>query len=613
MKRLIYLFILLPLFCSCGRVAEVKIAFDASISDYTPIVREIIEAHPQGNLHLSFEEGTYNFYPEEARQMYLAVSNNDNGDKKVAFPFIGAENVTVEGSGTGFLFHGSMVPFVMKDCRGMAVRGISIDYDHPFVLEGEVVANEASSFTIRVHEDNLYEVRDGQLYLKGYDWELPMGENIVFDSKTLSPYHSAENYEWNQAVMPSAEDLGSRLVKLSGVQARMMPPVGSIYTDKGPHSRNRLYPGFAVQGCEGIALEDVTVHCSGAMALIAERSEDISCLRYDVCVPEGSGRVLAASADATHFVGCAGKIDLIDCCLESMLDDATNVHDTYMKVDSVLTEGRFLASFGHFQQEGYDFAAVGERIRFVGRKGLVVIGEGLVKDIRVLNENCYEIVSDFDLRPYEGQALAVENIDYTPSVTIRSCTVRKNRARSLLLSAAGDFLVENCDFASMMAGIRICGDANYWFESGRTSNIVIRNNVFRNLGNGGWNPQAVLQIDPVLADRNGLGDEFYHSNIVFEGNTVYSDESQLIYALSVGSLRICGNRFITTGQYDARYPGLATIDLQRCGNVIISDNDLSSWRQEAQLSVHDCKGINLNNDAAVLPVVDNPNKYFYEN
>lgn len=51
----------------------------------------------------------------------------------------------------------------------------------------------------------------------------------------------------------------------------------------------------------------------------------------------------------------------------------------------------------------------------------------------------------------------------------------------------------------MMAGIRICGDANYWFESGRTRNVVIRNNRFGTMATGGRSPQAVLQIDPVIS------------------------------------------------------------------------------------------------------------------
>ena len=57
-------------------------------------------------------------------------------------------------------------------------------------------------------------------------------------------------------------------------------------------------------------------------------------------------------------------------------------------------------------------------------------------------------------------------------------------------------LVEDCDFASQMSGISVSGDANFWYESGRTKNIVIRNNKFTDLAIGANGPQAILQIDP---------------------------------------------------------------------------------------------------------------------
>lgn len=610
MNKFILLLSLLIL-CSCSRNTVVDIGLDSTIVDYSTVVKEIIAKHPKGNLTINFAPGRYEFYPEDASERYLAVSNNDNGVKRIAFLFDGVNNISIQGvEGTEFLFHGSIVPFAFLNCSDVSVGGISFDYDYSFVLEGRVLENDAASrsFTMEISEENCYEVRDGQLYLKGYDWELPLGENIVFNAATRSPYRSAERFEWSGG-KPNAEDLGGRKVRLSGIAAQEVPPVGSIYTDKGPHGTNRRYPGFVVQACEGVSLENVTINCSGAMALIAERSKDILCKAYKVQVRPGSPRMLAASADATHFINCGGYIKLIDCTFESMLDDATNIHGTYMKVDKLLSDKTFLASFGHFQQEGFDFASVGETIRFIDRKGLSIVGEAKVLGIKHISENCYEIRTDFDLSGYDD--LAIENISYYPTVEISGCSVQKNRARSLLLSTTGDVLVENNYFASMMAGIRICGDANYWFESGRTSNITIRNNTFKDLGNGGWSPQAVLQIDPVLADRTRLGDSYYHNSIVFEGNTVYSDESQLIYALSVSNLSIKNNKFISSLAHEARYPGLSTIDIQSCGSIDIEGNNFESWRQEAKLSVLDTDKMSILDTG--LKIVDNPNRYFYEN
>ena len=612
MKPSLWLSVLMLSLCACTS-ESIRIEFDPQIADYSPVVRDVIAAHPGGNLILEFDEAVYPFYPEQAHSQYVAVSNNDNGCKNIAFPLQNMKNVSVNGTQTVFKFHGSMVPFYLNGAKNVSLSGFSIDYDYPFTLEGEVVSNSMSdrSFTIKISEECLYEVRDERLYLKGYDWELSLGENIVFDPRIRSPYHSAEKYEgWNGNGL-KAEECGERTVRLSGFTASEMPPVGSIYVDKGPHSQNRRFPGFIIHDSKNVSLTDVKVHRSGAMALIAERSEDLYCRRFSTVVPETSNLMIAASADATHFIGCRGDILLEDCLFESMLDDATNIHSTFMKVDTLLTSNTFLASFGHFQQEGYNFAQIGDELLFVDRNGLVPIGYGKVTGLECKDENCYEISTDFDLSLHQGKEIAVDNTDYVVNAVIRNCIVRKNRARSLLISTAGKTLIEGCDFASMMAGIRICGDANYWFESGNTDEVVIRNNVFRNLGNGGWSPQAVLQIDPVINANSRSCERFYHNRIAFEDNVVYSSESQLIYALSVNDLSIKGNRFILNDEHQPRYPGLACIDVQYCDNVIILDNDFTTWREDAEISIHGCENEVVND--ADLPLTDNPNTYYYEN
>lgn len=607
------LFLSLILMISACTTKTIRIGFDPDVKDYTPIVLDAVADNPDGNFTLLFDDATYPFYPEKALDRYIAVSNNDNGDKKVVFNLEGMKNVTVCGDGTEFLFHGGMVPFYISNSECVTIKGISLDYDYPFTLEGKVVesSDEDKSFVLKINEECLYQVKDGQLYLQGYDWELPLGENIIFDAETESPYHNAFFYEaWNGNGL-KAEECGDRLVKLTGFTARLMPPVGTIYVDKGPHGQNRRYPGFVIHGSKDVSLTDVVVNRSGAMALIAERSENLYCRRFSTQVPEESGLMIASSADATHFVGCKGDIVLEDCLFESMLDDATNIHSTFMKVDTLLDSHSFRASFGHFQQEGYDFAQLGDTLFFVDRDGLLPLCKGKVTEITHISENCYQMTTDADLSSYTGKELAVENTDYRAQVLIKNCIVRKNRARSLLLSTPGNVLVEGCDFASSMAGIRICGDANYWFESGNTDNIVIRDNVFRNLGHGAWVPQAVLQIDPVINAKSRSCDRFFHKSVVFENNTVYSSESQLIYALSVKDLSIKGNKFIETFEHEERFPGLALIDVQFCGNLFVEANDFTEWHKEAEISIHRCAHGDISDTA--LKVTDHPNTYYYEN
>ena len=607
--------IIITLACTvlaCCQGRTVHVGYDPDIQDYTPVVSDILSGFPEGNVRLVFDRATYPFYPEKAHRKYLRISNNDNGFKKICFDICGMENVSIEGDSTSFLFHGGMVPFLIGGSAHVSLKNISIGYDKPFVLEAEVVSSDPQNrtFDIRIHEDNDYEVSGGILNFKGYDWVSGLGENICFNPETRSPYYSTERYETAADRPLEALELGDRTVRLSGTTAKELPPVGSVFVDKGPYTHNRLYPGIVIRHSKDILVEGVTVHESGAMALVAENSSDIVCRKFMTAVRPGSGRMIAASADATHFVNCDGKVILEDCIFESMLDDGTNIHGVYMKVDEILSPSSFKASFGHVQQEGFDFAGKKDKIALVDRENLKTVATGTVTDIAVLDDNCYTVSTDIDMSLYSGRKLAVENISCCPDVTVRNCTVRFNRARSLLLSSPGKILVEDCYFASMMAGIRICGDANWWFESGRTSDVVIRNNVFRDLGNGGWSPQAVLQIDPVIPQEGRDMENCYHRKITFEGNTVYSSEDQLIYALSTDSLSVRGNRFIYSGTYPVRYPGLSVIDLQFCNHVEILDNDFSLWKKDAGISIISCNDVRNN---APVSVTENPNTYFYRN
>ena len=43
---------------------------------------------------------------------YYYISNNRHGLKRVPFPIIGKKNITFDGGGSNFIFHGEIMPFV---------------------------------------------------------------------------------------------------------------------------------------------------------------------------------------------------------------------------------------------------------------------------------------------------------------------------------------------------------------------------------------------------------------------------------------------------------------------------------------------------------------------
>lgn len=592
----------------------VKISFEPQ-KDYSLEIREILKNHKEGNLTLEFEKGIYHFYPEKAHGMYMCVSNNDNGYKRIAFFLEGMQNVRIKGSDTEFLFHGGIVPFYIDRCKNISLSGIDIDYDKSFIFEGKVIASNstAMTFDIQPGDNTDYEIRGDRLFFSGYDWTVTPGQNIVFDPSTHAPYYYTSrylHYDWKQELR--AEDLGNRTIRISGFTGKDVPPAGSVYIDKGPYKQNRVYPGIVIHSSEDIHLTGMNIYMAGAMALIGENTKNVRMNGFNVRLRENSGRYISASADATHFVNCRGVLSFENCLFENMLDDATNVHGTYMPVDEVLSGNSFSVRFGHWQQQGFRFASPGDTLQIIDRHSLMPIQKFIVKNTEAVNNFYWVIDSETDLEPLShAKDLAVENLSNTASVVIRNCTVRNNRARSILISTPKPVLIENNYFDSMMAGLLIAGDANSWFESGNVSDVVIRNNTFVNMGKGGEAPQSVLQISPEIPPQ--FRDKgYYHGKIVFENNTVKTFDSQVIYALSVSDLIIRNNTFIQSKDYLPIFDGLSYIDIQNCGNVQVTGNSYEG-DEKAEISGLDCDEIELDNNKGFHPsVVEKPNKYFYQ-
>ncbi len=607
--------ICLSLAASCTPVPTViKIPLDGR-SDYTSLVRETLQQYKTGNVVLEFEKGVYAFYPEKAEGQYVRVSNNDNGYKRIAFCLDGMKNVAIRGNGTEFLFHGSLVPFYINRCRAVSVSGIDMDYDTSFILEGQVVANNpaARSIDIRLRDDIRYEVKGTRLFYKGYDWSQPLGQNIVFDPATNAPYYHTSKYlhaEGKSELI--ARDLGRQTVRLSGFQAAEVPPVGAVYIDKGPYRQNRLVPGIILHSSSDIHLSDIHIYMAGAMALIGENTENVTMERFHVRLRKDSGRYISASADATHFVNCCGTIRFSDCVFENMLDDATNVHGTYMVVNEFLSDDCISLQFGHEQQEGFLFASPGDTLQLVDRKTLLPVERFVARDIQIINDDYWIIRSRTPLsRPAPSVRLTVENLTNTASLVMQRCTVRNNRARSILVSTPRPVLVEDCYFDSMMAGILIAGDTNSWFESGDVRDVVIRNNTFVDMGKGGEAPQSVLQISPEIP-KSERTKGCYHGRILFENNRITTFDAQVIYALSVDELLIRNNTFEQSGRYKPIFTGLPYIDVQNCNRVTIEDNSFEGDREVA-VSAFRCKDVRMNPQKGFrCDPVNNPNSFFYQ-
>ncbi len=80
---------------------------------------------------------------------------------------------------------------------------------------------------------------------------------------------------------------------------------------KGEQGENRFAPAFKANDTEDFSAENVIVHHAGGMGFLFENCSNVDLYK---CVVEPSGnRMVSTTADATHFVGCRGKVSLRNC------------------------------------------------------------------------------------------------------------------------------------------------------------------------------------------------------------------------------------------------------------------------------------------------------------
>ena len=99
------------------------------------------------------------------------------------------------------------------------------------------------------------------------------------------------------------------IVRLTGAFSTLPTP-GNVVSIGG---NERECPGIVISSCADVALSDVTIHHCGGMGVIAQCSENVRLERVRVTPSERDGqlRMISTTADATHFVSCRGKIELV--------------------------------------------------------------------------------------------------------------------------------------------------------------------------------------------------------------------------------------------------------------------------------------------------------------
>jgi hypothetical protein len=521
------------------------------------IRRAIEECHRTGARKLVFAPGVYDLWPDRAFEKYLFITNNDEGLKRIAFPLIGFKNLEIEGNGASFLFHGPMIPFDIENSNGITVKNLSFDFKRAFHSEGKVLAVTPDSADIEFSSEFPYEIRGGILVftngekknkgpettVKSGEIIYPYGSLLAFDPKRRETAYMAKDcYSVGAGIV--AKEIGPRQVRLSIPKLSAEP--GNVLSF-GAAFRN--YPGFFISDSSGVTLDNVTIHHAGAMGVVAQRSADITLERVRVTPPEGKGRVVSASADATHFLNCRGKIRMIDCLFENQKDDATNIHGLYARITRVLAPDRFEIRLVHPQQVGVDFVKSGTTLEISHGPSLQPLGTAKVASVERLNKELtlVTLAKPFSEKIVPGDIVADAEAN-TADVLIKNCVIRGNRARGILLGSRGPIVVEGNTFHTPGTAILFEGDGQFWYEQAGVRDVVIKGNTFDNCNFGVWGKGCIAVGSGI--DKPFRATTRYNKNIVIEDNLFRRfDDQPLLSMYSVDGLKFRNNRLEKTTEY----------------------------------------------------------------
>lgn len=187
----------------------------------------------------------------------------------MAFPLFDFRNITVEGGGSLFMFHGRISPLVLEGVQGANLKNFSIDWKRSFHGELLVVERNANdnSFVVEVDVEKFpFSIRFGELLSNRYDCQDPIGSNIVFDPRTRAPIYRTRSYSINTVRPVKATAVGSNRIGIEASVREEAPPVRSVLVTYGVHPFSGLCPAIHVANSKDIAIENVTIHEAGAWA-----------------------------------------------------------------------------------------------------------------------------------------------------------------------------------------------------------------------------------------------------------------------------------------------------------------------------------------------------------
>jgi hypothetical protein len=373
-----------PVFAQSVSVADFGIKHD-TYENVTARVQSVIDrAVRSGAKTLVFPKGRYDFWPDGATKTPYFISNTSTEQedsakvRTIGMLFKNARNLTIEGNGALFMFHGKMTTIVLDHCENVKLQDIHVDFERPTMSEMRYANVSDGSVDLDIQRDARYAISNQQLIWFGEGWKTSHFHAVEYDTTLKTMRYS----DWKTFNASKATELRPGVVRFETPQ-NFKPKSGNILTVR---DIIRDQVGMLILESRNVTLEDVGMHYMHGLGIVSQYTWNVT-MRRVTCAPRPeTGRIIASSADFMHFSGCRGKLSIEDSKFSGAHDDPINVHGTNLRITQKLDANRLKLRFMHGQSYGFNAFFPGDTVAFVHAATMQRFAPGVVKAVERLSD-----------------------------------------------------------------------------------------------------------------------------------------------------------------------------------------------------------------------------------
>ena len=482
--------VFLAVFAAPAAVIEMK----PCAGNATPAVAAALAQLRDGDT-LHFADGEYHFYEDGAKDVFLASVGSSTGMKKVVFHLEGLKDVTVDGGGARFFFHGNTFPFAAARCDGLKIGGFTSRLPRLPIVEFTILEKGNDGFLCQFGKGHppyktkpdgtiLFESEEGVINSQNQELSVHALRYLQIQYIATPGCKCDKDTLASSFYSVGAEDRGDGKVFFRYVSdphgknaGQCSFPVGEPLCILLASLRNRSL--MSITDCRDVEIADVDVRSGSGMGIVADMCENIRILRYNVRPDDGCH--VSITADTIFLVDTKGRIEIADSEICWALDDAMNIHGNYTTLAKAKGRDAVL-KIQRFNYVGYFPYRVGEKVAFMRGHGVdkKILGYAAIAEFPSPGHDAAEARIVFDREvPSDWIGCDVANISHSPTIWIHGNYFHDYM--HLRLSAFADILFENNRLANGQSVIMVDDLVGYWGECGPVHNLTVRNNDCENM------------------------------------------------------------------------------------------------------------------------------------